>query len=286
MNTKDKAVFLRTRDFLVSGESFDLIYDESFDLLKTSPFPQNLDSYYESDSYISHTDEKRGLLNFLYQKVKKYALRKKMDFIENKFSGKGTLLDIGAGTGDFLNEAKKRGWEVQGTEPNSGARKNAESKSIILSEDITDLEGKFDVITLWHVLEHIPDLEKIIDKLSELLKEGGFLIIAVPNYKSYDAAYYGKYWAAYDVPRHLWHFSQKSIGKLFSPNFRLDAVKPMIFDSYYVSLLSEKYKSEKKFSIKAFFIGWKSNWRARKSKQYSSLIYCLKPEKKPIKEAF
>lgn len=279
MNSNDKNVFLRTKDYLVSHESFDLIHDESLELLHTQPIPENLAEYYQSDLYISHTDEKKGFLNFLYQAVKKYSLRKKMDLIEKKISVKGSILDIGAGTGDFLGEAKKRGWEVQGIEPHEGARENAEKKGISLHPDVDTMHGKFDVITLWHVLEHIPDLDKIISKISSLLNENGLLIIAVPNYKSYDAEYYGKFWAAFDVPRHIWHFSQQSIKKIFSSNFELEEVKPMIFDSYYVSLLSEKYKSGKKFSLKGFFIGWRSNSRARRTKEFSSLIYCLKPKK-------
>lgn len=276
MHSKNKSIYLSTKDYLVSGETFDLILDESLELLRTNPVPEKLSEYYNTDLYISHTDEKKGILNFLYHLVKKYSLRKKMNLIEKRSQKKGSLLDIGAGTGDFLIEAKKRGWTINGTEPNAIARNNAKSKGIVLSENLHELQGQFDVITLWHVLEHIRDLDKTILKISSLLRENGMLLIAVPNYKSYDAAYYGKYWAAFDVPRHLWHFSQKAIKEIFKSDFELEEVKPMIFDSFYVSLLSEKYKSGKNFTFKAFYIGWKSNAQARKTKEYSSLIYCLK----------
>lgn len=277
MNSSNK--YLKTKDFLVSGESFDLIYDEEKELLKTFPQPkiEDLGSYYESEEYISHTDNKKGLLSGIYQIVKKWSLRKKTNLIFKQNSGAGSLLDVGAGTGDFLKTAKERGWEVQGMEPNQKASSFALEKGIALKGSLKEFEGKkFDVVTLWHVLEHIPNLEETVEALSKLVKLNGTLIIAVPNFKSFDATHYGQFWAAYDVPRHLWHFSKRSIEKLFAENFRMEKVEPMIFDSFYVSLLSEKYKNGNPFSLKAFWIGLKSNVKAKSSKEYSSHIYCLR----------
>ncbi len=277
MNSSNK--YLKTKDFLVSGESFDLIYDEEKDLLKTIPQPkiEDLGSYYESEEYISHTDNKKGLLSGIYQIVKKWSLRKKSNLIFKQNSGAGSLLDVGAGTGDFLKLAKERGWEVHGMEPNQKASSFALEKGIALKGSLKEFEGKkFDVVTLWHVLEHIPNLEETVEALSKLVKLNGTLIIAVPNFKSFDAAHYGQFWAAYDVPRHLWHFSKRSVEKLFAENFRMEKVEPMIFDSFYVSLLSEKYKNGNPFSLKAFWIGLKSNVKAKSSKEYSSHIYCLR----------
>lgn len=277
MNSSNK--YLKTKDFLVSGESFDLIYDEEKDLLKTIPQPkiEDLGSYYESEEYISHTDNKKGLLSGIYQIVKKWSLRKKSNLIFKQNSGAGSLLDVGAGTGDFLKMAKERGWEVQGMEPNQKASSFALEKGIALKGSLKEFEGKkFDVVTLWHVLEHIPNLEETVEALSKLVKLNGILIIAVPNFKSFDATHYGQFWAAYDVPRHLWHFSKRSVEKLFAENFRMEKVEPMIFDSFYVSLLSEKYKNGNPFSLKAFWIGLKSNVKAKSSKEYSSHIYCLR----------
>ncbi len=271
--------YLSVKDYLVSGESFDLLYDSDLDYLKTFPQPklENLSRYYESQDYISHTDEKKGLFSSLYQFVKKWSLQKKTKLIFDQNNGFGSLLDIGAGTGDFLKVAKERGWEVYGTEPNKNASKLALEKGVQLKPSLIDFDGKqFDVITLWHVLEHIPNLEETIFKLSNLLKPNGILIVAVPNFKSFDAKYYGKFWAAFDVPRHLWHFSKTSIEKLFAENFKLEKIKPMIFDSFYVSLLSEKYRSGSKFSLKAVWIGFLSNLKAKKTKEYSSHIYCFK----------
>ncbi len=271
--------YLSVKDYLVSGESFDLIYDPTLDFLKTSPQPktEDLPKYYESQDYISHTDENRGLFSSVYQLVKKWSLQKKSKLIFSQNNEIGTLLDIGAGTGDFLKVAKEIGWQVQGMEPNKNALKLASEKGIELKSSLNDFEGKqFDVITLWHVLEHIPNLEETIIKLSNLVKPNGSLIIAVPNFKSFDAKHYGKFWAAFDVPRHLWHFSKESIQKLFSENFKLEKVEPMIFDSFYVSLLSEKYKTGNKFSLKAVWIGLLSNLKAKRTKEYSSHIYCLR----------
>jgi 2-polyprenyl-3-methyl-5-hydroxy-6-metoxy-1,4-benzoquinol methylase len=278
----EEKIYLSTKDFLVSGESFELISDSELDFLKTFPQPkaEELSKYYESQEYISHTDEKRGLFSKLYQLVKKWSLQKKAKLIFDQNNGVGTLLDIGAGTGDFLRIAKEKGWQVQGTEPNKNASKLALEKGIELKPLLNDFEGKhFDVVTLWHVLEHIPNLEETILKLSALVKPNGTLIIAVPNFKSFDANHYGKFWAAFDVPRHLWHFSKESIKNLFAENFELEKVEPMIFDSFYVSLLSEKYKTGNKFSLKAIWIGLKSNLKAQHTKEYSSHIYCFRKQK-------
>ncbi len=184
-------------------------------------------------------------------------------------------MDIGAGTGDFLAEAKKRGWEVFGIEPDEEARKLALEKGIKLSEHSGNFKSeKFDVITMWHVLEHVYDLKNQIIELEHLLKKNGLLIIAVPNFQSYDAHYYKEFWAAYDVPRHLWHFSQSSFKHLFSgTGFKQTDTRPLIFDAYYVSLLSEKYRTGKTNFVKAFRIGFKSNFKARSTSEYSSLAY-------------
>lgn len=274
--------YITTKDYLVSGETFDVLIDEKFSLLKTHPVPsdEKLPSYYNSEEYISHTDNKEGPLEFLYGVVKNYSLRKKVNLVNTLNHGSGSILDVGAGTGDFLVEAKKKGWKTFGVEPNASAVDRAKQKGIVLESDLDSfVNSKMDVVTLWHVLEHIPNLEETIEKLSNIVKPGGTLIVAVPNYKSYDAKYYGKFWAAYDVPRHIWHFSRTAIKKMFNRNFTLEEVKPLYFDSFYVSLLSEKYKTGIKFSLRAFWIGLKSNWNARRTKEYSSLIYCLKKSK-------
>ncbi len=249
-------------------------------MLVTAPQPsaEILPQYYQSEDYISHTDSKKSIIDRLYQVVKAIMLKRKIRLLETFYPQKGNILDIGAGTGDFLKAAQKSGWKIHGIEPNEKARKVAENKNISLNKDTKKFhEGQFEVITLWHVLEHIPDLKNQIAELERLLKKDGVLIIAVPNFKSYDAKYYKEFWAAYDVPRHLWHFSKNAIETLFgAADFKLIKTLPLKFDSYYVSLLSEKNKSGKSNFLKAFQIGWMSNLKAHSSGEYSSLIYILK----------
>lgn len=280
MDISNKKHFLTVIDHSVSKETFDLYYDQDLDLLITSPqpSPKDLGRYYESNDYISHTDSKRSLFEKAYHFVKGIALKNKLNLINSCGPTKGNLLDIGAGTGDFLLTAKQNGWKTIGVEPSQKAKGIAISKGITFSESTQDLESKsFDVITMWHVLEHVPDLEIQIQELKRLVKPNGTIIIAVPNFKSYDANYYGKFWAAYDVPIHFWHFSKTAIQILFeNENIKLEKVLPMKFDSFYVSLLSEKYKNGKINYLKAFWIGLLSNWKAKSSLESSSHIYVLK----------
>ena len=270
-------------DHTVSNEKFDLILDEKLNMLITSPQPKEseLGKYYESQTYISHTDANKSLFDKVYQIVKNYTIKQKIKLINSFSTEKKTILDIGCGTGDFLEACKKHGWAITGIEPNESARDLAVNKSEIaiqrsIEEVIEKTSNQFDIITMWHVLEHVPNLEAYIHSIKKLLKPNGYLIIAVPNFNSYDAKYYGKFWAAYDVPRHLWHFSQQSIKLLFK-NFGLELIKtlPMKFDAYYVSLLSEKYKSGKSNLVKAFYQGFISNVKAKQNSEYSSLIYIL-----------
>lgn len=273
--------YIKTKDHFNTQETFVLEYVEALDLLKTCPTPVNLDKYYAHENYISHTDNNKTFIDKIYQIVKNYSLTKKVLLI-NKLNVEGKrLLDIGAGTGDFLKKASQHKWGIEGVEPNQYARQKASEKKIVLQERIEELKNEtFDVITLWHVLEHLPDLENQIKKINNLLKEKGYLIIAVPNYKSYDAQYYKTNWAAYDTPRHLWHFSKKSIQILFMKHhIKLIKTKPMLFDSFYVSLLSEKYKTGKNNYIKAFIIGLISNFKGLFTKEYSSHIYILQKTK-------
>jgi len=279
MNFYNNMFFKKLQDYSVSKEVFELHHNPEYDLLLTYPKPslEQLPSYYESEDYISHTDSKRSLFEKMYQFIKSIALKNKVTLI-NSLSSKGKLLDIGAGTGDFLVTAKNSGWQIIGMEPNEKAKAIAEKKGVEFVNDFKELPNQsFDVITMWHVLEHVPNLDEYLAELKRLIKPNGTIIIAVPNFKSFDASYYGKYWAAYDVPRHLWHFSKTSIQKLFEKqNMNVAKVLPMKFDSYYVSLLSEKYKTGKMNFVRAFFVGLKSNLNGKTTNEYSSHIYIIK----------
>ena len=276
---EDKS-FISVKDFSVSGESFSLLLNEEYQILKTHPQPtlDKLGSYYEFEDYISHTDGKRTLFEKMYHFIKRKAIRDKVKLINSYQPVKGRILDIGAGTGDFLLECKNQNWDILGIEPNDKAKGIAVGKGIKFGDTIEKLESNsFDVITMWHVLEHVPDVEHQVAELKRLLKPSGTIIIAVPNFKSYDANHYKEFWAAYDVPRHLWHFSKTAIEKLFDKqNMNLEDIKPMWFDSFYVSLLSEKYKSGKMNFISGFFIGLISNVSGFFKKEFSSHIYVLK----------
>ena len=280
MDISNKKHFLTVKDYSVSKETFDLYYDETLDMLITHPQPslENLGKYYESEDYISHTDNKRSLFEKLYHFIKGIALKNKLNLINSLQPNKGRILDIGAGTGEFLSVAKNDGWQTIGVEPSDRAKSIAKSKGVSFVDETSELENhSFDVISMWHVLEHVPDLDKQIKELKRLLKPTGTLIIAVPNFKSFDAKHYGKFWAAYDVPIHFWHFSKTAIKLLFEQEeMKLEKVLPMKFDSFYVSLLSEKYKSGKMNFVKAFFVGLQSNWKASQHFEYSSHIYILK----------
>lgn len=279
----EKNVYLKVKDLSVSGENFMLLHNLEFDMLETFPQPkeEKLSDYYKTDDYISHTDSKRNLVERAYHVVRSISLKRKLKLIESCVSNQKKLLDVGCGTGDFLQIAKNNNWKVLGIEPNVEARKIANSKTcnaVFEVDQLLKLEpNSFDVITLWHVLEHLPKLDEHLEIFKKLLKPNGTLILAVPNFKSFDAFYYKQYWAAFDVPRHLWHFSQKSISMLVSKkNMYVDKTLPMTFDSYYVSLLSEKYKKGTFNIFNAIRIGYLSNIKAKRSGEYSSLIYLVK----------
>ena len=276
-------IHLKVKDHSISGEEFELIENLEYGFLETIPQPSSdkLPEYYQSEDYISHTDSKRNLFEKVYHIVRSMSLKKKLNLINSFTSEEKNLLDVGCGTGDFLETAQQNKWVVSGIEPNEKARAIANKKtnhSVFETEHLLNFESNsFDVITLWHVLEHVPNLEHHITIFKKLLKPKGTLIIAVPNYQSYDAKHYKEYWAAYDVPRHLWHFNQDSISKLVSKqSFRVQKVKPMWFDSFYVSMLSEKYKSGKMNPKKGIWMGLLSNLKALSSKEASSLIYIIK----------
>ena len=280
MNFTNSKSYIKVLDHSVSKEPFDLLFNEEYQLLKTSPQPSldKLPSYYESVDYISHTDSKRTLFEKVYHLVKRNALNNKVNLITKLIPQKGIVLDIGSGTGDFLITAKNKGWNISGLEPNLKAKQIAESKGVIFESSLETIpDNSMDIITMWHVLEHVPNVEEQFAQLKRIVKPNGYIIIAVPNYKSFDAKYYKEFWAAFDVPRHLWHFSKISIAKL-AANFdlKLISIKPMWFDSFYVSLLSEKYKTGKMNLIKGLFIGFASNFVGTFKKEYSSHIYIIK----------
>ena len=272
--------FLVCKDYTVSQEQFNIVSCKSCGFIFTNPRPYNdvLGNYYKAESYVSHTNSKKGIVNKLYHAVRNHTLKSKIQMVSSYVS-RGTILDYGCGTGMFLSAINKAGWETFGMEPDDNARKMASEQGLNVFSDkdrvntyITD--KKFNAITLWHVLEHVTDMPETLSFFKNKLNKDGVLIIAVPNHASYDAEYYKEFWAAYDVPRHLHHFDIKSMTSLVEQaGFKLQETKPMKFDSFYVSMLSEKYKTGSVNLIKAFWIGLKSNLKAKDSHSYSSTIY-------------
>jgi 2-polyprenyl-3-methyl-5-hydroxy-6-metoxy-1,4-benzoquinol methylase len=276
-----KSLFLTCIDNTVSKKTFELQECDLCGFVYTSPRPQNSDlgKFYESDEYISHSNTKKGIVSRLYQSVRNRTLRQKLALINSR-QKKGTLLDIGCGTGEFANVMQLDGWKVRGIEPGDSAREMAKKNyglDVQPEEALRSIApASMDMITMWHVLEHVPDLNGRIQELKTILKQDGLLIIAVPNRNSHDAAYYGKNWAAYDVPRHLWHFRPQDIRALVGAHgFEVKEVLPMKFDSYYVSMLSEKYATGSVKYFSAFRRGWISNSRAG-AEAWSSQIYVIR----------
>lgn len=278
-NTK---TFLKVKDFSVTKEDFELqkCADCNFVFTQNAPDEEHITPFYHFEDYISHTDTKQGLMHKLYHFVRKFTLRKKMNWIRNATGKKtGNLLDIGSGTGAFLHFAKNNQWNVLGIEADATARAKAKELYNVDTETVEKLyslkQNTYDVITMWHVLEHVHQLDAYMYQIKKLLNGAGKLFIAVPNYTSYDAAFYKNFWAAYDVPRHLYHFSPEAMLRLADKyNFTITAYKPMWFDSFYVSMLSEKYKQGN--VLRAVVIGLLSNVNALfNTKKCSSITYVL-----------
>ncbi|MDX1629709.1 MAG: class I SAM-dependent methyltransferase [Fulvivirga sp.] len=274
--------YLICKDHSVSQEQFAIVQCTNCSFLFTNPRPASdqLSQYYDSKEYISHQDKGNTPINFIYRLTRKFTLKRKVKLIGN-VSKKKNLLDIGCGTGHFLDAAKSANWQVTGIEPNDTARKQAIQKGIPVFDQLESLkkDNKYHCITLWHVLEHIPDINKSLQLISKHMPPSGTLIVAVPNADSYDAGHYKDKWAAYDVPRHLYHFTPATMKALMKKHgLKVKAIKPMKLDAYYVSLLSEKYLKPGIFNyLKAIVTGWKSNKYANKNNNnYSSLIFIIK----------
>jgi 2-polyprenyl-3-methyl-5-hydroxy-6-metoxy-1,4-benzoquinol methylase len=275
---------LSAKDYTVSNEIFVIAECNLCTLRFTRDVPDaaSISPYYKSENYISHTNTSKGLINRLYQSVRKRTLKQKRRLIE-KATGvtKGSLLDVGSGTGAFAGEMKQAGWQVAGLEPDADARSVGKQSYNIDLADISQLYQlpafSYDAITMWHVLEHVHDLQGYVAQLKSLLKEKGKLFIAVPNYTSKDAAVYGEHWAAYDVPRHLYHFSPQSMQVLMQKHgLKIIQCKPMWYDSFYVSMLSSKYRNGKTDFFASFVNGILSNLKAIGDvKRCSSVIYVI-----------
>jgi len=274
--------FISGKDYFLTGETFEIVKCIGCGFRFTNPRPlaEELCEYYESADYISHSDTRKGVFAAVYQQVRKYTLGRKLAMIR-KFQPKGEILDIGCATGQFLNFMSKNGWITTGIEPDEKTRERAISEfglKVFPEANLNSMtKASFDVITMWHVLEHVSDIKERMAQLKNLLKPEGTLIVALPNCEAYDAKKYGKFWAGYDLPRHLYHFTKSDV-KLLSETYGFTIVNilPMKFDSFYVSLLSEKYKTGKMNWLPALWNGFWSNVKSGQNFGHSSLIYVIK----------
>lgn len=270
---------MKVKDYFLTQEEFELFQCDHCGLVFTvpRPTPEVIGNYYKSDEYYSHQQNSKGFIPKIYERVKSINLRGKVAMATSDMV-KGRLLDIGCGVGDFLLQVKKLGWEVMGIEPSEQAANIAQSRLGFTPLKPTDYkklpDQSFDVITMWHVLEHVDDLKSQTKELKRLLRPGGRLVIALPNYQSFDCQYYNDKWAAWDVPRHLNHFTQDCLqGILNSNDFKYLDTQRLIWDAYYISFLSEKYLGHSLPLIRGAWVGLKSNYKARRSGMYSSLVY-------------
>ncbi len=281
----DYVTHLLLGDYFLTKENFSIIKCVSCGLLSTypQPSPSEIGKYYKSSDYISHATESKGIFGAVYNFVRKKTLESKLSLIRKNSAG-NRLLDIGCATGIFLDYCRTKGFKVEGIEPYENARNYARKELNIEVNDVTHLselpEKSFDVITMWHVLEHVGDIQERMRMVKRLLTDNGTVFIALPNPSSYDAQFYKNHWAAYDVPRHLYHFTKASfIAFSNQQQMKIINIVPMVFDAYYISLLSERYINGKGSYLKALYRGFKSNLYARRnSMNYSSLIYILKKE--------
>lgn len=273
--------FGAVKDHSISGETFQVEICSGCGAGHTKfPFEKDIGLYYKSQGYISHTSKAKNLLQQIYMLVRKVTLRRKEKLLGKITAETKVILDYGCGTGDLLGHLKEKGWKTEGLEPDGTARQLAAKKGLTVYSSLDQLPSNtyYDTICLWHVLEHIPNPGKVLLELKDKLNAGGKILIAVPNFNSADARHYATYWAGLDVPRHLWHFSKRSVQTLSSTSgLKLNAVLPMKLDSYYVSLLSEEYKGNKglKKWLYGIWQGLRSNIYAKKTGEWSSLIYLL-----------
>jgi 2-polyprenyl-3-methyl-5-hydroxy-6-metoxy-1,4-benzoquinol methylase len=280
------ALFLETRDHFLTGEEFSIQQCNGcgFRFIRTRPDIDEIGRYYQSDDYISHDAKSASLISRIYKLARFFSVRNKYKIVSNYLDA-GRILDIGCGTGEFLKHCRSKGLEVAGVEPNEKAGNFAHQvNGIQVTGKLAGLspdQAPFNCITMWHVLEHLHDLNESVEMVRKMLSPDGVFIVAVPNCNSWDAERYGKYWAAYDVPRHLYHFTEKSIQALLKNHgFEIIKMLPQKLDSFYVSMLSEKYQTGRNNYIKAVFYGMWSNFQAgRKGRGHSSQIFVLSLKK-------
>ena len=271
---------MKVKDHFLSHEEFEVVPSSYEGILRTMPklSAQELSKYYESENYISHQTESKSFMDRVYQKAKNFMIGRKKKLVYS-YHKQGVILDVGTGTGDFLKAFSNDKWTKNAIEPNVELHQKLNNENVTIISSIGHLENsKYDIITLWHSLEHIPNLEESIAKLKDALKPNGIILLAVPNYKSWDARYYKQFWAAWDVPRHVWHFSKSGVSSLFKTyQLNLINIRPLWLDAFYIAMVSEKYKNSGN-ALRAILIGAISNVFGMLKNEFSSFTYVFKHE--------
>jgi len=269
---------MNIKDHFLTKETFRIERDEKTGVLATRPIPENLSSYYDAKNYRSHGSQQKGLIDYMYSAAKVLRTKSKRRLVEKYHNSFDSVLDIGCGDGAFMSVFEDK--RIVGVEPSARARELCVKKGLEVTSSISDINETFDVITLWHVLEHLPNLAEDLKVLMRLLSDQGRLFIAVPNCKSWDAEFYGEFWAGYDVPRHVWHFDRESLeSTLVSAGFEIAGQEPQIFDLFYVAYLSEKYKGGRFALSRGVLVGIYAVLTKKASKKPSALLFVAKKAK-------
>ena len=281
MKNKNDFFLYSVRDELTSNDSFNLYWDKKRKIAWTDVSnTKDLSKYYKSDQYISHNTMNKSFIQILYNVVRSIMFHYKYRTLKSFVKPLDKLLDIGCGVGNFLSFMGKKNLNVTGVENNSIALEICKKKNLKVYDSIENLSDElFDIVSLWHVLEHLPRPNKIIEKIYDLLSSEGVLVIAVPNFSSHDREHYQNRWAALDVPRHLWHFTPDGLEEMLSSaGFELLKKNPLFFDVFYISFLSEKHKGNKLAFILAAIKGCYFSILSFFTKKHSTISFVFKKQ--------
>jgi SAM-dependent methyltransferase len=276
---------LSCKDYVATGDRFDLTRCTNCTFLFTNPRPDgaHIGKYYQSDRYVSHAGSKDQFtfMYKVYDLVRDYSIKSKLNLIK-KHHNSGRLMDLGCGLGYFLHGAVvDKTFDAIGVDISNDAINYVKQKFGYKIHPESDLDSfaanSFDIITQWHVLEHVHLLNERMKQLYKILKPNGTLFIAVPNCDSWDAKHYGEFWDGYDVPRHLYHFNKKSFSLLMNNHgFAVVDIKPMPFDAPYISMRSEVHKGNSFEFVRGAAKGLASTVSALSSGNHSSLMFIVK----------
>ena len=268
---------LKIRDHFLTKEVFNVV-EHIEGVLKTEPDldEKTLKKYYDSSQYSSHNNI-GGCIGFLYSLSARIMLRFKFRVLAKHINKESLIVDFGCGTGGFMSSLKKKKYNVVGVDSNKKARDKCLEKKLTTFKSIKDFKENIDAITFWHSFEYVSNPNEILNQIINQSKNNLTVVIALPNYRSFDAKHYGAFWAAYDVPRHRFHYSARGIKKLMkSYGFECLKTKPMLLDAFYISIMSEKYKKSKLSFVKGIMVGLISNLAGLFSSSYSSSVFVFK----------